>query len=55
MKNEKTINVIKNKKMIKSTIFMEVYLCPVCGWVGFDPVPDKCPICNTAKKAFKQY
>jgi len=31
----------------------EVYLCPVCGWVGFDPVPDKCPICNTAKKAFK--
>jgi len=33
----------------------EVYLCPVCGWVGFDPLPDKCPICNTAKKAFKQY
>jgi rubrerythrin len=31
----------------------EIYLCPVCGWVGFDPVPDKCPICNTAKKAFK--
>lgn len=33
----------------------EIYLCPVCGWVGFDPVPDKCPICNTAKKAFKQF
>lgn len=33
----------------------EVYLCPVCGWVGFDPVPDKCPICNTAKKAFRQF
>lgn len=33
----------------------DVYLCPVCGWVGFDPVPDKCPICNTAKKAFKQF
>jgi len=32
-----------------------VFLCPVCGWVGMDPVPDKCPICNTAKKAFKQY
>lgn len=32
-----------------------VYLCPVCGWVGFDPLPDKCPICNTAKKAFKQF
>lgn len=33
----------------------DVYLCPVCGWVGFDPVPDKCPICNTAKKAFQQF
>ena len=33
----------------------DVFLCPVCGWVGFDPVPDKCPICNTAKKAFKKY
>lgn len=33
----------------------EVNLCPVCGWVGFDPVPDKCPICNTAKKAFRQF
>jgi len=31
------------------------YLCPVCGWVGFDPTPDKCPICNTASKAFKQF
>lgn len=33
----------------------DVHLCPVCGWVGFDPLPDKCPICNTDKKAFKQF
>ena len=33
----------------------EVYLCPVCGWVGFDPAPDKCPICNTAKKVFQSF
>jgi rubrerythrin len=33
----------------------DVYLCPVCGWVGLDEVPDRCPICNTAKKAFKQF
>ncbi len=32
-----------------------VFLCPVCGWVGFEPAPDNCPICNTAKKAFKQF
>jgi len=30
----------------------EVHLCPVCGWVGFEPIPDQCPICNTAKKVF---
>lgn len=32
-----------------------VYLCPICGWVGFDPVPDNCPICNAARKAFRQF
>ncbi len=33
----------------------EIALCPVCGWVGMEPVPDRCPICNTSKKAFKQF
>jgi rubrerythrin len=33
----------------------EVHLCPVCGWVGFEPIPDKCPICNTAKKVFRVF
>ncbi len=32
-----------------------IHLCPVCGWVGMEPAPDQCPICNTAKKAFKQF
>ncbi len=32
-----------------------VELCPVCGWVGLDPIPDKCPICNTARKAFQKF
>ncbi len=32
-----------------------IELCPVCGWVGTDPVPDKCPICDTSKKAFKKF
>lgn len=32
-----------------------IYLCPVCGWVGFDPAPDNCPICGAAKKAFKEF
>ncbi len=33
----------------------DVFLCPVCGWVGVDPVPERCPICNTPSKAFKKY
>jgi rubrerythrin len=32
-----------------------IFLCPVCGWVGFEPAPDNCPICGAAKKAFKQF
>ncbi len=32
-----------------------VELCPVCGWVGLDPIPDKCPICNTGRKAFQKF
>lgn len=33
----------------------EVELCPVCGWVGVNDIPDKCPICNTARKAFENF
>jgi len=33
----------------------DIHLCPVCGWVGLDNAPDRCPICNTASKAFKKY
>ena len=32
-----------------------VHLCPVCGWVGAEPIPERCPICGAASKAFKQY
>jgi rubrerythrin len=32
-----------------------IHLCPVCGWVGAEPIPDRCPICGTASKMFKQY
>ncbi len=32
-----------------------LYLCPVCGWIGTEPAPEKCPICNTLAKSFKKY
>ena len=33
----------------------KVYLCPICGWVGSEPAPERCPICNTASKMFKEF
>ena len=33
----------------------DVFLCPVCGWVGPDPAPERCPICNTPQKSFRKF
>lgn len=33
----------------------EVLMCPVCGWVGTEPAPDKCPICGASSKVYKSY
>ncbi len=33
----------------------EVMLCPVCGWVGIDDIPERCPICSTKASKFKSY
>lgn len=33
----------------------DIYLCPVCGYVALDELPDKCPVCGAAAKAFKKY
>jgi rubrerythrin len=31
-----------------------IYICPVCGYIEFDSVPDSCPICNTKGSKFFQ-
>jgi rubrerythrin len=31
-----------------------VYLCPVCGNVELDEVPDPCPICNAPGRMFRE-
>jgi rubrerythrin len=31
-----------------------IYLCPVCGNVVFDEVPDPCPICNAPGRMFRE-
>ncbi|EEG77941.1 rubrerythrin family protein [Dethiobacter alkaliphilus] len=33
----------------------EVSLCPICGWVGMGTPPERCPICNTPAKMFKEF
>ncbi len=33
----------------------QVFMCPICGWVGTEPAPDKCPICKANSKVFKTY
>jgi rubrerythrin len=33
----------------------EINLCPVCGWVGAGEPPERCPICKTPAKMFKQF
>ena len=32
----------------------DVYVCPVCGYTHEGTPPEKCPICNTAKKLFRK-
>ncbi len=46
------------KKMVENGQDVEdkdAFLCPVCGWVGLDPAPDRCPICNTPSKSFQKF
>lgn len=31
------------------------HLCPVCGFVAENEAPEKCPICGTPGKSFKEY
>jgi len=50
------IRVPEDKEnLIKDYVDKDVFLCPVCGWVGMDPAPERCPICNTPSKSFQKY
>ena len=33
----------------------KIYLCPVCGYIGFDPAEETCPICGAKKAVFIEY
>lgn len=33
---------------------MKLFLCSICGYVAFDEVPEKCPVCESPKDKFEQ-
>ncbi len=37
----------------KETALIDTYVCPVCGYVHYGAVPEKCPICGTPGKRFE--
>ncbi len=44
-------NALEN---LKNGTEVDYYLCPVCGYVAADEVPDKCPVCGAMAKVFKK-
>jgi superoxide reductase len=33
---------------------MKIYICQVCGYLAFNALPDKCPVCGVSKENFQQ-
>jgi rubrerythrin len=31
----------------------DYYICQVCGYIGEDEAPEKCPVCGAVKDKFK--
>lgn len=47
----KALEAVKNGKDIDSDA---IYLCPVCGFIAIDDIPEKCPVCGVSKDKFIQ-
>ncbi len=48
---EKALAAVKNGTDLSASRFM---LCPVCGNITIDSVPDRCPICNVPGSSFRE-
>jgi len=48
---EKALLAVKKGTDISASRFM---LCPICGNITIDTVPDRCPICNAPGSSFKE-
>jgi rubrerythrin len=45
---KKALDNLEKKELV------DIFVCGVCGYTVEGEAPDKCPVCNAAKKMFKQ-
>ena len=48
--HRKLLEDVVNKKAANET---EYYVCQICGHIGVDHAPQKCPVCNAVQEKFK--
>ena len=48
---QKALDGVQGKRDLSAS---KVFLCPVCGNIFLDTVPDQCPICKAFKKKFRE-
>ena len=48
---QKALEAVRGKRDLAAN---KVFLCPVCGNIFLDTVPDQCPICKAFKKKFRE-
>jgi rubrerythrin len=47
----KALEAVQGKRDLAAT---KIFLCPVCGNIFLDQVPDQCPICKAFRKKFRE-
>jgi rubrerythrin len=48
---QKALEAVLGKRDL---VAAKIFLCPICGNVFLDTVPDQCPICKAFRKKFKE-
>ena len=48
---QKALESVQGKRDFNAS---KIFLCPICGNVFLDAVPDQCPICKAFKKKFRE-
>ena len=48
---KKALEAVQGKRDLAAS---KIFLCPICGNIFLDTVPDQCPICKAFRKKFKE-